>query len=260
MPVPGVKTVKLIVAYDGGEFHGFQRQREEPTVQSVLEKALNDINGAPTTVRGAGRTDAGVHAWGQVVAFCPRVQIPEERWPRALNRLLPPALLVRSAQPVGGDFDPVRDARWKHYRYEMSCGAIPSPFEYRYVHQVPVDISVASMRRAARLLIGRRDFASFQVSGRPAASTVRRMYQLGVVRRGERIIVDLVADGFLYKMARSIVGTLIAVGGGQLAPEDMRRILDGRDRSLAGPTAPPQGLCMMRVYYGDAIDVMRCSR
>ncbi len=247
--VSGAEMVKMIVAYDGGDFHGFQRQREEPTVQSSLERALSEVNRAEVSIQGAGRTDAGVHARGQVVAFRPRVQIPLHRWPRAVNRLLPSGLVVRSAESVGQDFDPVRHARWKHYRYEISCGENPSPFERRYVCWLPTQLSVSKMQCAGHRLLGRHDFSSFQVSGRPVASPVRSLYQLAVHRQEGRIITDMVADGFLYKMARSIVGTLIYVGEGRIMPEEMRDILRERNRSRAGPTAPAQGLYMLRVQY-----------
>lgn len=248
MPL-GEDHVKLTVAYDGGEFFGFQRQREEPTVQSVLEAILGNMAGRPVVVYGSGRTDSGVHAWGQVVCFRPPVAMSVDRWPRALNRLLPPSLVVRHAEVVPGDFDPVRWARWKHYRYRMSITDVLSPFEQRYVHHLWFDPDIDAMRRAASHLLGRRDFASLQVSGRPVNSTVRCMYQMSVTARDDLVMVDMVADGFLYKMARSIVGTLLEVGRGSMKAGDMQDILAARDRSLAGPTAPARGLYLMRVCY-----------
>jgi len=249
MPVQSDAQVKLTVAYDGGEFYGFQRQREEPTVQSTLEATLHSMARKPVPVHGAGRTDSGVHAWGQVVCFRPPVAMSIARWPRALNRLLPPSLVVRSAELVPGDFDPVRWAKWKHYRYRISVTDVLSPFQQEYVHHLWFDPDIGAMRRAALQLLGRRDFASFQVSGRPVSSTVRCMYQLSVTARGELITVDMVADGFLYRMARSIVGTLLEVARGSTEPGSMENILAGRDRSLAGPTAPARGLYLMRVCY-----------
>lgn len=242
--------VRLTVAYDGGEFYGFQRQREEPTVQSCLEGALERINGGPVRIRGAGRTDSGVHAWGQVACFRPSVRLPLERWPEALNSMLPPSLVVREADQVPGVFDPVRDARWKHYRYRVAVGGFISPFEHRYLHWIPHQLDLGVMRRAAVGLIGRRDCACFQVSGRPVQSTVRSVYQLGITEGEGVVTVDLVADGFLYKMARRIVGTLIEVGRGAILLSNMDRIVDAGDRTPAGPTAPARGLCLMRVCYG----------
>ena len=245
----GTDQVRLTVAYDGGEFYGFQRQREEPTVQSCLEDALEQINRVPVRIKGAGRTDSGVHASEQIVCFRPSVHVPLECWPQALNGMLPPSLVVREADVVSACFDPVRDARWKHYRYSTAVKRILSPFEYRYVHWVPHELDAGAMQRAAAALLGRRDCASFQVSGRPTKSTVRTLYQVGISRDDAVVRVDLVADGFLYKMARSIVGTLIEVGRGTISPSRMEHIVRAGDRSLAGPTAPAKGLCLMRVCY-----------
>jgi len=242
--------IKLTVAYDGSEFYGFQKQREEPTVQSVLEEALSRINHARIFATGAGRTDSGVHAVGQVVCFKPEVQIPVKNWPKALNAILPGSLVVKSAQVVGENFHPIRDAKYKVYVYYMKTADYLSPFERRYVYRVPVELDVKGMKRAGLRLIGEKDFASFQVTGRPVVSTIREMYQLGLRREEDDLIVmKLIANGFLYKMARSIVGTLIEVGRGNLTPEDLDDILNARDRRRAGPTAKARGLTLLNVQY-----------
>ncbi len=243
------EQVRLTVAYDGGEFYGFQRQREEPTVQSCLESVLKRINRGTVRIKGAGRTDSGVHAWGQVVCFRPLVSLPLQSWPEALNSRLPPSLVVREADLVSVAFDPVRDARWKHYQYRVSVGRLLSPFEYRYSHWVHHGLDVGVMRTAAGRLLGRKDCASFQVTGRPVHSTVRTIYQAAITEEGHGVRIDLVANGFLYKMGRRIAGTLIEVGRGAISLPDMDRIVDARERSLAGPTAPAKGLCLMRVCY-----------
>ncbi|MFO8059291.1 MAG: tRNA pseudouridine(38-40) synthase TruA [Bacillota bacterium] len=243
------EQLRLTIAYDGGEFYGFQRQREEPTVQSCLERALERINREPVRIRGAGRTDSGVHARGQVVCFRPAVTLPLQRWPEALNGLLPPSLVVVRVDRVPASFDPVRDARWKHYRYRVVAGGFRWPFEARFVHWVPYGLDVRKMQRAAARLLGRRDCAPFQVSGRPVRSTVRTIYQAAVTERDGVVSLDVVADGFLYRMARRIAGTLIEVGRGAIFPSDVDRIIGAGDRSLAGPTAPARGLCLMYVKY-----------
>lgn len=241
--------IRLTVAYDGGAFYGFQRQREEPTVQSVLEAALSELNRAPTEVRGAGRTDSGVHAREQVVCFFPSLAIPEERWPFAVNQRLPAELVVRKADEVSDHFDPVRQAKWKHYRYVIHQDRVPSPFTRRFVWHVRDHLDLCEMRKAGKRMLGAQDFAAFQVAGRPVRHTVRNLRLLWVRRKGKYLLIDLVADGFLYKMARSIVGTLVEVGRGAILETDVQRILREKDRSRAGPTAPAQGLFLMRVHY-----------
>ena len=238
-----------MVAYDGLDYHGFQRQREEPTIQSVLEQALFEINKVPISLQGAGRTDAGVHALGQVATFSPQVSIPIDRWAVALNRLLPRDVVVRRASEVDHDFDPVRWAKRKHYRYVIHREAVPSPFYRRYSWHLNASLCVENMQQAIALLKGTRDFAAFQVSGRPVKSTIRRMYRCSVRDEGRFIYVDLMADGFLYKMARSIVGTLVEVGQGRTSLEEFQSILNSGDRSNAGVTAPPEGLFLIRVRY-----------
>ena len=243
--------VKLTVSYDGGSFFGFQRQREEPTVQSVLSEALETINQQPVVPEGAGRTDSGVHALGQVVCFTPEVNIPLENWPGAINGLCPSSLVVRKAEKVCADFDPIRWARYKHYRYLIDTSGLILPFYDGYVYKCRYDdLDTEAMGTAAAELLGKCDFASFQVSGRPVQSTVRTMYQIGVHEgKPDRIVVDMIAGGYLYKMARSIVGTLIEVGRGSLNIQDFREVIDVRDRTAAGPTAPPEGLYLVAVKY-----------
>ncbi len=241
--------IALTVAYDGTRFHGFQRQREEPTVQSCLEDALRTINGTAVVVRGAGRTDAGVHAFAQVVCFDPDVQIPLDRWPVAMNGLLPEGIWVKGARLVPGDFDPVGWASWKHYRYRIRLDDGGLPFLANFAWYLMRNLDLSEMERAARGLEGVRDFASFQVSGRPVKSTVRNMHRLVVTSDQSVVSIDMIADGFLYKMARSIVGTLVEVGLGRITPEDLWSARDAGDRSAAGPTAPGHGLFLIAVGY-----------
>jgi len=241
---------KAVITYDGTGYHGFQRQREDPTVQCALESALRSLTGQETAVVAAGRTDAGVHALGQVISFASSCPIPVERWVPALNACLPLTIRVRRVQRVADSFHPGKAARAKHYRYHVRPEAhVGSPFLGRYVLEIPARLDLDAMRAACRSLVGRHDFASFQASGRPVRSTVRTLFRLSWIKRGRLILCDCVGDGFLYKMVRNIVGTLLEIGQGQYEPTSMAGILQARDRSAAGPTAPPHGLWLMRVFY-----------
>ena len=241
--------IALTVAYDGTKFHGFQRQREEPTVQSVLEESLRRVNDGPTGIRGAGRTDAGVHALGQVVSFEPRVAIPLHRWPRALNGSLPRGIWVRDARWAPEGFRPVEWSTWKHYRYCMRTDDTGLPFLSEFCWYLFRPLDVGEMSRACAFLAGRRDFAAFQVTGRPVKSTVRTMYRIETNCIGGLVTVDFVADGFLYKMARSIAGTLAEIGKGTMTIEEMMAAQELGDRSRMGPTAPGHGLFLVSVGY-----------
>ena len=241
--------IVLTIAYDGTKFHGFQRQREEPTVQSVLEDALQRVNDGPTRIQGAGRTDAGVHAFGQVVSFSPRVAIPLDRWARALNGNLPQGIWVRDARRAPAGFHPVRWSIWKHYRYRIRTDDIGLPFLANFCWYLFRPLDVAAMSRASAHLVGRHDFAAFQVTGRPVQSTVRTMYRMEASCNGGLITLDFVADGFLYKMARGIAGTLAEIGTGAMTIEGMMSAKEMGDRSGMGPTAPGHGLFLVSVGY-----------
>ncbi len=246
--------ILLTVAYDGTGFYGFQKQREEPTVQSVLHTALEEINRRPTQVRGAGRTDSGVHAFAQAVCFRPSVDIPVDRWPPALNRELPDGIWVKSAREVDADFDPLGWAHWKHYRYRIRRDDSGLPFLANYAWHLFGVLDTRAMQCAGEELTGERDFAAFQVTGRPVRSTVRNMYRLGITEDDHGYCVDLIADGFLYKMARSIVGTLVEIGRGGMTLRQMCDARDRGDRSSMGPTAPAHGLFLVRVGYEELDD------
>lgn len=245
-----VAGVLLTVAYDGTDYCGFQRQRPgQVSIQQRLEEALERLLGKPVRVVGAGRTDAGVHAGGQTVMFRTDLQMPVERVPFAMNRYLPPTIVVTGARPVPEGFHPRFSARSKVYRYTIWRGPFPSPFYRRYAWHRPEALSAAAMSQAAGYLVGRRDFAAFQAAGRPARDTVRTMWRCDIEEAGHRLVVRLEADGFLYKMARGIVGTLVEVGRGRWAPQRVAEILLSRDRRQAGPSAPPHGLCLEAVRY-----------
>jgi tRNA pseudouridine38-40 synthase len=248
-----VAIVKLVLAYDGTEFAGWQRQPGRRSVQAVLETALAPIAGRPVTVVGAGRTDAGVHALGQVA----HVEMPRAIEPaivqRALNAKLPPDVRVRGASDAPPGFHARFGARRKTYRYQIRRAPWVSPFEHRYVWHVADVLDLDAMAAAAARLVGRRDFGAFRSLGSRVRSTERTVYRLDVTGAedpdGTRVTIEIEADGFLRHMARAIVGTLVEVGLGRRTPESLEGVLASRDRARAGPTAPARGLFLVRVDY-----------
>lgn len=243
-------TFRITVAYDGTAFGGWQVQPGATTVQGVLEAAAAALNGRPTRVSGAGRTDAGVHAHGQVARVDIDRSIDAERLPLALNAHLPEDVVVWRAEAVSPEFHPVRDAVAKHYRYTFHVARHADPRTRRFVHRVPHAPDLGRMRRAAAHLVGRRDFAAFQRSGSPRDTTVRTLARLDLTAAGDYIHVDLVGDGFLYGMARNVAGTLLRAGLSRLDPDSLPAALASGDRSAAGPLLPARGLTLMAVDYG----------
>jgi tRNA pseudouridine38-40 synthase len=220
------------------------------TVQGALEEVLRRVLGTVPRLSVAGRTDAGVHAEGQVVSF--EADADPGRVQRAVNGMLGPEVVVLRAghAPVG--FDARRSATAREYRYRVRAGAVPDPFTARYEWHRPGEYGLGRMRRAARLLEGEHDFASFCRAAKERASTVRTLDRLAVGWQGEVVDVRARAGSFLHQMVRSLVGTLMAVGEGQMEPEDMTKVLEARSRAAAGPVAPPHGLTLVRVVYGDS--------
>jgi len=247
-----VRNIKLTLAYDGTNYSGFQKQSGSglPTVQDRLEEALAALAHTDIRVIGAGRTDAGVHARGQVVSFhTGDWTIPTGRIVPALNSVLPPDIAALAACEVPADFHARYSARAKTYTYTIYNSPLRSPFHRLYTYHLPHPLDERRMSEAARLLVGEHDFSSFQAAGRPVQSAVRTLFACDVVRDGHIVRLTVSGSGFLYKMVRVIAGTLIEVGRGRLRPEDVAAILAARDRSLAGPTAPPHGLCLESVEY-----------
>jgi len=240
--------MRAIVAYDGTDYGGFQRQANAPTVQAALEAALAQVTQETTSVLAAGRTDAGVHAAGQVIAFDTAWRHGLGDLQRALNAVLPGDIAVLEAAEAASDFHPRYDAHSRRYRYTMYNARVRWPLARRYSLHVTAPLDVAPMQEAAQSLVGEHDFAAF---GRPPQGrvTVRRV--VAAEWRGEPpcLTFDIEANAFLYRMVRSIVGTLLKVGRGEMSVEDFAAVLAACDRSLAGPTVPPHGLCMMEVKY-----------
>jgi tRNA pseudouridine38-40 synthase len=247
-----VPAFKIVVAYDGGPFVGWQRQAEGPSIQGLIEDALADLEGGDVIVTGAGRTDAGVHAFAQVANFTLTRDIAPEVVVRSLNAKLPVEIRVRSADIVPSSFHARFDAKAKSYRYRLWNAEVLNPFERAYVWHVTTPLDVAVMTDAARLFEGRHDFAAFQAVGGAPGPTDRLITQSTLSASGEGLVTyDVTGDGFLRHMVRAIVGTLVEVGRGRQRPEWIRDVIASRDRARAGRTAPANGLFLVRVDYGD---------
>jgi tRNA pseudouridine38-40 synthase len=244
-----MRTLKLVLEYDGFDYCGWQVQAGAPTIQGVLEEALAKILGERVRVHGAGRTDAKVHAVGQVASFRCASSLPAMALQRGLNSLLPRDVVVHDAQDVPADFHARFAALGKVYAYRILNRPVRSPLRLRYAWHLPQALDVPAMAMAGALLQGTHDFAAFQATGSTAKTTERTLTALTVTGEGDEIVLACTATGFLRHMVRNIVGTLVEVGRGTRAPADVERILDGRDRRFAGATAPPQGLCLMQVLY-----------
>lgn len=240
---------RLIVEYDGTDFHGWQLQPAARTVQGELERAVERLFGAHQRVTAAGRTDAGVHAAGQVVCFNAPREVPVDVVQRALNALTGDDLAIRAVERVGDDFDPRRHAASRRYLYRIWNRREASPFWRRYAWLVPRDLDVEAMCRAAGQLIGEQDFTSFQGSGCDAAHARRKVLRSEVTADGSLLAYEIEATAFLRHMVRNIIGTLVEIGLGQRDP-DLRPLLAARDRTQAGATAPACGLCLVDVRYG----------
>lgn len=239
---------RLIVEYDGTDFHGWQMQPAQRTVQGTIEAALARLIGEPVRVAAAGRTDTGVHAVGQVVAFPSPRPFPPAVLKRALNSLTPADLVVREAAEVADDFDVRRAARRRRYVYRIWTRPEPSPFWRRYAGHVSRPLDVQAMQRAAAALAGEHDFTSFRAAGCDAASPVRRVFTSAIQRHEHLLVYEIEATAFLRHMVRNIVGTLVDVGEGR-RDADLGALLAARERALAAPTAPACGLCLAEVRY-----------
>jgi len=244
-----MRNIKLTLEYQGTRYHGWQRQKNAPSIQGHLEQAIEKVTGKKSTVFGAGRTDAGVHARAQVANFKTSSKLPLDILLRAINAHLPKDIVVNEAEEVGRDFNARKSARGKVYSYWIYDGptrpALLRDFSYYSRHK----LNERKMRRASRFFLGRHDFSAFRTSGSSTKTSVREIRYINVKRRGSRLVITVEGSGFLYNMMRSIVGTLIEVGRGKIEPLKVKEILESKDRSLAGPTAPPQGLFLRKVLY-----------
>ena len=254
-----MRYFKLIIAYDGTDFHGWQMQSNKPTIQGEIVNVLRRITQESVQLHGAGRTDAGVHALGQIGSFRTQSTLSEGEFQRALNALLPPSIRIAAAEEVGPDFNARWSARGKIYRYRLYRGKVVPPVLWRYVLHYPFPLDEGAMRDASARFVGMHDFASFAAStgseeDDKERSTEREIYSTELVRSsdGEELVFTIRGRSFLRYMVRKIVGTLLDVGRGKLKPDDIDRLYELKDRSISGPTVPPQGLCMVSVELEEA--------
>ncbi|MEN6520848.1 MAG: tRNA pseudouridine(38-40) synthase TruA [Armatimonadota bacterium] len=244
-----MRNIKVVVEYDGTDYFGFQKQPGMQTIQGKLESALTRIIKETVAVCGAGRTDAGVHAHGQVINFKAGGTIQTKKIVVALNSMLPKDIVAKDAVEAPDEFHSRYSAKSRVYKYVILNDEIPSAISARFVWCFPYKLDETVMNRAAEALLGVHDFTSFSAAGADIPHRVREIKKLAVHRNGKHIIFDIEANAFLHSMARIIVGTLTDVGQGRLEPKDIARILEAKDRRLAGKTAPPSGLSLMEVTY-----------
>ena len=242
-------NLKLTIEYDGTAYHGWQVQPGLPTIQGILQDTAKRISGEEVHITGAGRTDAGVHAQGQVANFRTGKELAPDRWQLAFNSLLPPDIVVRRVETAPEGFDARRSAEQKTYRYAILNASHPSALDRHWLLHVPDPLELASMAEAAAYLLGEHDFSAFRAADGDSPNRVRRVYHACFLTEGNRLEFVITGDGFLKHMIRIVVGTLLDVGRGRLAPGRFREILQSKDRQLAGKTAPARGLCLMQVTY-----------
>jgi tRNA pseudouridine38-40 synthase len=248
-----LRNIKLTIAYDGSEYHGWQIQPGCVTVQGVLTEALRDLLGPRARICGASRTDAGVSALGQVGLVQIDTPIPTENFAKAITDRLPESMTIVKAEDIPMGFDVIGDVKRKLYRYTIYGGPVRPVLQMRHCWHVPAALDLEAMRRAASLLVGKNDFRSFAAAADQRQDSVRTIFRCEVTEalaeEGRWIYVDTEGDGFLYNMVRNIVGTLVEIGVGRWQPEKIPEILEARNRTAAGPIAPPNGLCLMWIQY-----------
>jgi tRNA pseudouridine38-40 synthase len=258
------RNLKLTLSYDGSEFAGWQVQPARNTVQGALASAIGRLSGENVLPQGSGRTDAGVHALAQVASFSTASAIPAENWLKALNHMLPASIRVLNVEEAASDFHARKSAHAKTYRYRIHRGAICPPFLARYVWHYPYPLDESAMIAAAAAVVGEHDFTSFaavdperveRIAATEASpsmnptTNVRTIYSSSWTRDAEELIYTVRGNGFLHHMVRNLVGTFLLIGKGSVSLEDLRRILDARERTAAGPTAPASGLYLVKVEY-----------
>lgn len=249
-----MRRIKLTVAYDGTEYSGWQIQPNAPTIESYLDKAIKELTGENVHVIGASRTDAGVHAMGNVAVFDTESTIPGEKFTFALNRFLPDSIVIQESREVAADFHPRHCNTRKTYEYRILNTTVPIPQKRLFSWNVSGEIDLEKMRKAATYIVGEHDFKSFCCVRTQVESTVRTIYSLDILEEKNEIVIRIQGNGFLYNMVRIIAGTLIQVGKGKYKPEYVKEMLEACDRTEAGQTAPPQGLTLMKIEYVDGDD------
>jgi tRNA pseudouridine38-40 synthase len=244
------RNFKLVIEYDGTRYCGWQRQADRPTIQAEIERVLSLLTRQQITLKGSGRTDAGVHAWGQTANFHCETRLSSQNFLHALNSLLPDDIVIRNCREVPADFHARYDVVAKTYHYHILNLPIPSVVERHFSWHIQRPLNLGAMNQALFCLIGTHDFKAFEGAGSPRAHTVRTIYRAEILDKGNgRLMVVVTGDGFLRYMVRNIVGTLVNIGMEKWTSSDMERILLSMDRNLAGATAPAQGLFLAEVQY-----------
>ncbi len=245
-----MRKIKLTIEYDGTKYHGWQIQKNANSVQETMEKAISKLLGSEVSLVGCSRTDVGVHAYGQVAHFLTASSIPAEKFSYAINNLLPNDIVIRQSEEVSEDFHSRYSAKGKKYRYLIYNDAHASAIMRNRSYHVRPELCFEELQRAASYFIGQHDFAAFQATGGQVRSTVREIYSVDVSKKEDKLIcIEVSGNGFLYNMVRIIAGTLIYVGMGKISADDISRIIQGKDRTKAGKTAPAEGLYLMEIYY-----------
>lgn len=244
-----MKRIKLVTAYDGTSYHGSQIQNNGVTIEGVLKAELSSLLKEEINLIGASRTDAGVHALGNVYVFDTDSRIPAEKFVYALNARLPEDIRIQHSCEVPPDFHPRHQDTVKTYEYRILNRNLPLPQYRLYAHFTYEKLNIEKMKEACGYFLGEHDFASFCAAGTQVESTVRTIYDLHIKKEGELLVISITGNGFLYNMVRIIAGTLLKVGSGQIAPSDIPEIIRRKDRTLAGPTAPARGLTLVQICY-----------
>jgi tRNA pseudouridine38-40 synthase len=246
---PHQRNIKLTIEYDGTNYCGWQTQSGPTTVQETVSKTLTKIVGHQVTLYGASRTDSGVHARGQSANFRTSSQMTPAQFIKALNSSLPGDIAVRAAKSVPESFNAMHKARSKHYRYTILNSPVRSALDRNFYYFAPYKLSVNRMRQTLKYLVGRHDFRAFASKSSGRENCVRKIYSIRISKQGAYININIKGNGFLYNMARTIVGTLLLIGQGKMKPEAIKTIIRSRVRKKAGPTAPAKGLCLLKVNY-----------
>ena len=244
-----MKNILLTIEYDGKDFNGWQKQSNKLNIQGEIERAIEEITGEKVDLIASGRTDAGVHALAQMANFKTNSKLPVEKYPIALNTKLKKSIRIQKAEEVEENFHSRYHCKQKTYRYIINNSGQGSSIYRNLEYFIPNKLDVEKMQEAVKYFEGEHDFKAFKASGTSSKSSVRTIYKAKVEKQGERIIIELTGNGFLYNMVRIIAGTLVEVGLGKIKPEEISEIIEKKERANAGKTLPPQGLYLVKVEY-----------
>ena len=244
-----MRNIKLTIEYDGKDFNGWQKQPNKLNIQGTIEQAIKSITGEDVELNASGRTDAGVHAIGQVANFKTNSNIPIEKFAIAINSRLKKSIIIKKAEEVPERFHSRYNCKKKTYRYIINNSDMGSAIYRNLEYNIKMPLNLENMKKASKYFEGEHDFSAFKASGTSSKSSVRTIYSADVKKENERIIIELTGNGFLYNMVRIISGTLVEVGLGKIRPEEIKDIIDSKNRQMAGKTLPPYGLYLVEVNY-----------